>query len=120
MLFRSEKYESDVQYEVGTVVEVGGDKEITLFQGGALAGVISANPGLMLNSEAGDGFQYVALKGKVPVKCHGPVKKGQYCVAFEDGKVIGVNKFDLLDAEKLNIVGVALADSENGTVMVKV
>ena len=116
----AEKYESDVQYEVGTVVEVGGDKEITLFQGGALAGVISANPGLMLNSEAGDGFQYVALKGKVPVKCHGPVKKGQYCVAFEDGKVIGVNKFDLLDAEKLNIVGVALADSENGTVMVKV
>lgn len=116
----AENYESDVQYEVGTVVEVGGDKEITLYNGGALAGVISANPGLMLNSEAGENHQYVALKGKVPVKCHKTVKKGQYCVAFEDGKVIGVNKYDLLENEKLNIVGVALSDSENGLVMVKV
>lgn len=116
----AEKYESDVQYEVGTVVEIGGDKEITLFQGGALAGVISTQPGLMLNAEAGDGYQYVALKGKVPVKCHGQVKKGQYCVAFEDGKVIGVNKTDLLEAEKLNIVGVALSHSDNDVVMVKV
>ena len=116
----AEKYESDAQYEVGTVVEIGGDKEITLYTGGALAGVISANPGLMLNSEAGDGYQYVALKGKVPVKCHKTVNKGQYCVAFDDGKVIGVDKSDLLENEKLNIVGVALSNSDNGIVMVKV
>ena len=114
----AEKYESDKTYDVGTVVEIGGDKEITLFQGGALAGVISGNPGLMLNSEAGDTYQYVALKGKVPVKCQGTVKKGQYCVAVAGGKVKGLNKIEIVNT--LDIVGVALSDSDNGTVMVKV
>ncbi len=115
----AEKYESDEQYPVGTVVEIGGDKEITLFQGGALAGVISDKPGLMLNSEAGDTYQYVALKGKVPVKCEGTVKKGQYCVAIPGGKVKGLDKVQIIGST-LDIVGVALSNSDNGTVMVKV
>lgn len=114
----AEKYESDTEYAIGTVVEIGGDKEITLFQGGALAGVISEKPGLMLNSEAGNGFQYVALKGKVPVKCEGTIKKGQYCIAVPGGKVKGLNKNEIDNT--LDIVGVALSNSDNGTVMVKV
>lgn len=114
----AEKYESDKEYPVGTVVEVGGTKEITLFNGGALAGVISANPGLMLN-ESGNG-QYVALKGKVPVLCEGAIFKGQYCIACEGGKVIGIFKEDIDSVDQLDIVGVALDDSTSGTVMVKI
>lgn len=114
----AEKYVSDKEYPVGTVLEVGGDKEVTLFTGGALAGVVSGQPAYMLNAES-EG-QYVALKGKVPVFCKGNVTKGQYCVALDEGKVIGVNKADLLENEKLNIVGVALEDSKDGSVMVKV
>lgn len=114
----AEKYESDYNYEIGTVVEVGGSKEITLYNGGALAGVISELPGFRLNEE-GEG-QFVALKGKVPVKCKGIVTKGQYCLAVDGGKVIGVDKDDINDAELLDIVGVALDDSEDNTVMVKV
>ncbi|MFZ9615200.1 MAG: hypothetical protein ACO3AG_00850 [Fluviibacter sp.] len=114
----AEKYVTDKEYPVGTVLEVGGDKEVTLYTGGPLAGVVSGQPAYMLNAES-EG-QYVALKGKVPVFCQGNVKKGQFCVALDEGKVIGVNKADLLENEKLNIVGVALEDSKDGMVMVKV
>lgn len=114
----AEKYVTDKEYPVGTVLEVGGDKEVTLFTGGPLAGVVSGQPAYMLNAES-EG-QYVALKGKVPVFCKGQVTKGQYCVALDEGKVIGVNKADLLENEKLNIVGVALEDSKDNMVMVKV
>lgn len=114
----AEKYLTDKEYPVGTVLEIGGSAEATIYNGGALAGVVSGEPGMMLNSES-EG-QYVALKGKVPVFCKGQVKKGQYCVANLDGKVIGVDKGDLMVHEQLEVVGVALEDSKDGTVMVKV
>lgn len=115
----AEKYISDVQYPIGTVVEIGGSKEITLFKGGSLAGVISEKPGFMLNSESTG--QYVALKGKIPVLCSSVIKKGQYCVASnaKAGEVIGVDKVNV-GPYMLDIVGIALEDSLNGTVMVKV
>lgn len=114
----AEKYLADTEYEVGTVVEVGGDAEITEFNGGSLAGVISGQPGFQLNGQAGEGYQFVALKGKVPVFCEGEVTKGQYCIAVNGGKVKGVDKAQA--GEHLDIVGVALENSNNGTVMVKV
>lgn len=113
----AEKYETDKEYEIGTVLEIGGNKEATLFKGGALAGVVSENPGFRLNEEC-DG-QFVALKGKVPVICKANVLKGQYCIAF-DGGVIAKNKKDITFEDTLNIVGVALEDSKDGFVMVKV
>lgn len=114
----AEKYLTDREYPIGTVLEVGGDKEATLFNGGVLAGVVSGAPGMMLNKDS-EG-QYVALKGKVPVFTQGQVKKGQYCIAVDGGRVIGIAKGDILESEKLNIVGVALEDSKNDSVMVKV
>lgn len=114
----AEKYLTDKEYPVGTVLEVGGDKEVTLYNGGALAGVVSGQPAYMLNAES-EG-QYVALKGKVPVFCKEHVKKGQYCVATSFGKVYGLNKASLATVDHLNIVGVALEDSKDGMVMVKV
>ena len=65
----AEIYESDSEYEVGTVVIFGGDKEITVSSMGAdprVAGVISENPAYLMNSEATG--QAVALQGKVPCK----------------------------------------------------
>lgn len=112
----AEKYLSDAEYEVGTVVEVGGSEEITVYNGGALAGVISGKPGFQLNAESTG--QFVALKGKIPVFCEGDVQKGQYCIAVPGGKVQGVQKSDV--TSDLDIVGVALEDSADGMVMVKV
>jgi hypothetical protein len=114
----AEKYLSDAEYDVGTVVEIGGDAEITEYNGGALAGVISGQPGFQLNSES-DG-QFVALKGKVPVFCEGDITKGQYCVAINGGKVKGYNKSDIIESQHFDIVGVALEDSKDGQVVVKV
>jgi hypothetical protein len=114
----AEKYETDREYSVGTVLEVQGEKEVTLYNGGALAGVISENPGLMINAE-GNG-QYITLKGKVPVICEGDIYKGQYCLAIPGGKVQGKFKEEITALDVLNIVGVALEDSKNNMVQVKI
>jgi hypothetical protein len=77
----AENYLSDSEYEAGTVVVFGGDKEITttqLFADTAVAGVISTNPAYLMN-DALDG-QPVALRGRVPVKVQGSVKKGDLLV----------------------------------------
>jgi len=81
----AEKYLADAEYEVGTVVSVGGEKEVTACSIGERAvGVVSANPAYMMNSEL-EGGTYIALKGRVPVKVIGKVKKGYILVAGTDG-----------------------------------
>jgi len=77
----AERYEADAQYDAGTVVVFGGDKEITMANGEydhRVAGVISSAPAYMMNSEAGDDttHPYVALTGRVPCKVTGTINKG--------------------------------------------
>lgn len=80
----AEKYLTDQEYQVGTVVVVGGDAEVTACQPGMKAfGVVSGAPAYLMNSEA-EG-QAIALKGRVPVKVVGSVNKGSRLVAGEDG-----------------------------------
>jgi hypothetical protein len=80
----AEKYQSDADYDVGTVVIFGGEKEITTtveFADTRVAGVISDQPAYLMNAtEAG---LAVALRGKVPVKVIGPVTKGD-CLVTSD------------------------------------
>ena len=73
----AEIYETDAEYEVGTVVVFGGEKEVTVSTEGndpRVAGVISDKPAYLMNSEA-EG-QPVALMGKVPCKVVGHIVKG--------------------------------------------
>ena len=77
----AERYTSDANYEPGTVVVFGGDKEITISTEShdtAVAGVISTDPAYLMNSEI-DGLP-VALTGRVPCRVYGPVRKGQLLV----------------------------------------
>ena len=84
----AEKYLTDLEYEVGTVIMVGGDKEVTASKYGSRAiGVISENPAYMMNSEL-EGGQYIALKGRVSVKVDGPVNKNDELIAGNDGYAI--------------------------------
>jgi len=80
----AERYESDENYEPGTVVIFGGKKEITVTGELAdyrVAGVISTNPAYEMNvSPETKDFLPVALRGKVPVKVIGRVKKGDILV----------------------------------------
>lgn len=81
----AERYETDSYYDVGTVVVIGGNKEITVTHthaDTAVAGVISHKPAYMMNSDAGtdETHPYVALRGRIPCKVIGPVKKGELLV----------------------------------------
>jgi hypothetical protein len=85
----AEKYLADAEYEVGTVMVVGGEKEVTASTafGQRAIGVVSGAPAYMMNSEL-EGGTYVALKGRVPVKVTGVVNKGDRLIASTDGRAV--------------------------------
>jgi hypothetical protein len=81
----AEKYVADAEYEVGTVLMIGGDKEVTACQVGCRAiGPVSEKPAYLMNFEL-EGGTAIALKGRVPVKVTGSVIKGQRLVAGSSG-----------------------------------
>ena len=93
----AEKYLADADYEAGTVIVVGGEKEVTAGSIGQRAiGVVSFNPAYVMNSGL-EGGTLVALKGRVPVKITGPVRKGDRLVASENGtaSVAVVGSYDV-------------------------
>jgi hypothetical protein len=91
----AEIYATDQEYEVGTVVMFGGDKEVTIANEYAttrVAGVISTDPAFIMNNTA-EG-QPIALKGRIPVKVEGIVRKGDFIVASNTpGVGIAVDKY---------------------------
>jgi len=77
----AEKYEADADYEPGTVLVIGGDKEVTVTDepgSFAVAGVVSTDPAYLMNSEA-DGVA-IALRGRIPCKVAGTCKKGDVLI----------------------------------------
>jgi hypothetical protein len=103
----AEKYIPDEDYEVGTVVSVGGTEEITASSLGDRAiGAISSNPAFMMNKDL-EGGVYVALKGRVPVKVVGIVKKGQRLIASDNGYAM------VTSSEFGNVFAIALEDSDD-------
>jgi len=83
----AEKYTTDREYETGTVITVSLD---TTAEGTAsfeyaqrVLGVVSAKPAFIMNDDL-DG-QALALRGRVPVKVTGAIRKGQSLVANQDG-----------------------------------
>ena len=81
----AERYEADAVYEPGTVLIIGGEKEVTVtttFADTRVAGIVSKNPAYMMNSEAGtdETHPYIALKGRVPCKVQGYINKGDLIV----------------------------------------
>ena len=84
----AEKYLTDAEYDVGTVVSVGGDAEVTASKFGDRAiGVVSISPAFMMNSDLENGT-YIALKGRVPVKVIGSISKGDRLIASDNGQAI--------------------------------
>lgn len=101
----AEKYLADQDYEPGTVLAVGGAAEVTACNYGDRAiGVVSANPGFMMNQGLENGT-YVALKGRVPVKIFGEVKKSQRLVAGPHGRAVPVS------SPNADVFAIALEDS---------
>ena len=79
----AENYEGDEQYEVGTVLVFGGDKEVTVssVKGDTrVAGVVS-NTAAYTMFEACPGLKnLVALQGRVPCKVVGKIRKGDILI----------------------------------------
>ena len=86
----AERFEADKEYDQGTVVELGGEKEITAVKNELsdnVFGVISYTAGYLMNATAGDDKTHppIALSGRVSVKVTGKVKKGDRLVSAGDG-----------------------------------
>jgi hypothetical protein len=86
----AENYRADADYEPGTVLEFGGDEEVTISTTDSskrVAGVVSTNPAYLMNSGlSGKHIASVALTGRVPVKVEGPVAKGDLMVSNGNGR----------------------------------
>ena len=109
----AEKYLTDAEYEVGTVVSVGGDAEVTACTLGDRAfGAVSANPAFKMNDGLVGGT-YIALKGRVPVKVIGPVKKGDAMIANNNGCVSAVSKLLKDKLTSYDTFAIALESNSN-------
>lgn len=117
----AERFAADAVYEPGTVVEIGGEQEVTLATdelSDKVFGVISTNPAHLLNSGAGTNETHppIAVNGRVPVKVIGKVKKGDRLVSAGNGYARAGTKEEIT---QFNVIGRALeskSDSGKGIV----
>jgi hypothetical protein len=106
----AERFEADAYYDAGTVVEMGGDKEITAVQyelSDDVFGVVSDTAAYLMNAGAGDDTTHppIAVGGRVKVKVNGIVKKGQRLVSAGNGIARAAKSGE---ATAFNIIGRAL------------
>ena len=110
----AEKYTTDQEYEVGTVMMVNTSdaSEVTAAMAGNTAvGVISAAPAYLMNADS-EG-QAIALKGRVPVKVAGAVSKGQAVYVDDNGVATASNTGS-------DMVGIALeSNGDSGVKLVE-
>jgi hypothetical protein len=84
----AECYLADAAYAPGTVLEFGGEFEVTVAQDETqrIAGVVSTNPAYIMNHGlTGENVVQVALMGRVPVRVRGIVHKGDFMVSGGGG-----------------------------------
>jgi len=106
----AEKYLTDQFYDCGTVVTVGGIAEVRAsLLGDRALGVISTNPAFMMNKDLEAG-QYVALKGRVPVKVIGEIKKGDRLVATNNGCAKKAESHEFSEVFALSLEASDIAD----------
>jgi hypothetical protein len=83
----AEMYVADASYPPGTVVEFGGDREVTESQHShstRVAGIVSTSPSYLMNADqVGEHVVAVALIGRVPCRVTGTIGKGDRLVASD-------------------------------------
>jgi len=94
----AEKYTTDIEYPIGTLLEVAYEEEFDLAATSGLSdcfvGVISEKPGFIMNQDS-EG-QLVGLVGRVPIRIIGPVNKRDIIVASENGCGRADNREELI------------------------
>ena len=108
----AERFAADEEYAPGTVVQLGGEKEITAVQyelSDDIFGVISDTAAYLMNAGAGNDTTHppVAVSGRVQVKVTGIVRKGDRLVSAGNGIARAACAGE---ATHFNVIGRALED----------
>ena len=108
----AERFETDQPYDPGTVVALGGAKEITAAVDDLsedVFGVISTRAAYLMNGAAGSDTTHppVAVNGRVPVRVVGRIRKGDRLVSAGNGLARAGAKNEL---SPFNVIGRSLQD----------
>lgn len=108
----AERFHADAEYVAGTVVAIGGEKEITAAAeelSETVFGVISTKAAYLMNAAAGSDATHpaVAVNGRVPVRVIGQVKKGDRLVAAGNGLARAGTRSEITS---FNVIGRSLQD----------
>lgn len=118
----AEYYCADTKYASGTVLEFGGEKEVTIagIESNRIAGVVSTDPAYVMNAmlECEKYSTQLALIGRVPCKVIGKVVKGDMMISAGDGYA----KAAISEPKVGTVIGKALQDfeGEKGTIEIVV
>jgi hypothetical protein len=108
----AERFAADASMLPGTVVELGGIREITQAVqelSEAVFGVISTQAGFLMNGDAGDNNTHpaIAVNGRVPVRVVGTVRKGDRLVSAGMGLARAADRTEIT---AFNVIGRSLED----------
>jgi hypothetical protein len=111
----AENYLADGDYLPGTVLVFGGDAEVTASMTPSstrIAGVVTTQPAHVMNSHlVGPHVACIALRGRVPVKVMGVVRKGDVLVSAGEGYVgYATAALNPRDVPAAAMVGKAIGD----------
>lgn len=115
----AEKYVADQPYEPGTLIRIGGEKEVTASNTPndfKVIGIVSTKPAYLMNSECeGENVVAVALVGRVPCRVTGKVTKGDFLVSNGDGTAVA-------DTHAVigSVVAIALEDFDGDAGLIEV
>jgi len=104
----AEYYEGDQEYEVGTVLIFGGEKEVTVSRiekDNRVAGVVSDNAAYSMYGACPGNKNQIALQGRVPVKVIGKINKGDILIT---SSIPGVAKAADGDVKTGTMIGKAI------------
>jgi hypothetical protein len=120
----AEKYRADAEYPAGTVLQFGGDREVTIAteaKTNKIAGVVTTAPAFLMNDGLNEEHTVaVALQGRVPCKVIGHINKGDMLVAsstpgvacaaqgeIKMGTVIG-KSLQQYDSDEVGLIEIAI------------
>ena len=117
----AERYETDLPMEVGDVVKLGGDKEITKttqVSDTDVFGVIAENPAFKMNSGAGTDqtHPFVTLTGRTMCKIKGSIAKGDRLCSSDLPGVAQKLDTNSPNFNILSIIGRSLEDNSSDDV----
>ncbi len=113
----AERFAADAVYPAGTVVALGGVKEITAAAEELtedVFGVISTRAGFLMNGDAGTNETHpaIAVNGRVPVRVVGRINKGDRLVSAGNGLARSASRDEIT---AFNVIGRALESKDTLT-----